>query len=80
MGDNNAVQSSNNAYNGSSKLSSTPTATSNDIVRTFESLVRKSSRLFGSLRDLPQFGKFWSNHFQKTFEVYTKVSPSLQTK
>lgn len=48
-------------------------AIASEIVKNFESLVRKSSRLFGSLRDLPQFGKYWSAHFQKTFEVYTKV-------
>jgi hypothetical protein len=61
----------NNSIGG--KQSIITSGASNDIVRTFEALVRKSSRLFGSLRDLPQFGKFWSNHFQKTFEVYTKL-------
>lgn len=58
-------------HNGKGGSSSAVTI---EIVKNFESLVRKSSRLFGSLRDLPQFGKYWSNHFQKTFEVYTKVS------
>lgn len=57
-------------HNGKAVASS---AIATEIVKNFESLVRKSSRLFGSLRDLPQFGKYWSNHFQKTFEVYTKV-------
>lgn len=58
-------------HNNGKAVASSAIAT--EIVKNFESLVRKSSRLFGSLRDLPQFGKYWSNHFQKTFEVYTKV-------
>jgi hypothetical protein len=57
-------------HNGKAVASS---AIASEIVKNFESLVRKSSRLFGSLRDLPQFGKYWSAHFQKTFEVYTKL-------
>lgn len=43
------------------------------ICAGFASLMERSQELFTGLRELPQFGKEWKQHFQATFEVYTKL-------
>ncbi|KAJ2064172.1 hypothetical protein GGI17_001217 [Coemansia sp. S146] len=45
-----------------------------EIVEEFEYLLEKSQQLFSGLSDLPEIGsKYWMPHFQRTFEVYTKL-------
>ncbi|KAJ2156925.1 hypothetical protein GGF46_004862 [Coemansia sp. RSA 552] len=45
-----------------------------EIVEEFEYLLEKSQQLFAGLSDLPEIGsKYWLPHFQRTFEVYTKL-------
>ncbi|KAJ1935299.1 hypothetical protein EC988_008527, partial [Linderina pennispora] len=45
-----------------------------EIVEEFEYLLEKSQQLFAGLRDLPEIGsKFWQPHFQRTFDVYTRL-------
>ncbi|KAJ2374129.1 hypothetical protein IW150_003276, partial [Coemansia sp. RSA 2607] len=45
-----------------------------EIVEEFEYLLEKSQQLFSGLGDLPEIGsKYWMPHFQRTFEVYTKL-------
>ncbi|KAJ2741566.1 hypothetical protein GGI20_005102 [Coemansia sp. BCRC 34301] len=56
-------------------LSPTQTAERDkEIVEEFEYLLEKSQQLFSGLSDLPEIGsKYWMPHFQRTFEVYTKL-------
>ncbi|KAI9471544.1 hypothetical protein LPJ55_002136 [Coemansia sp. RSA 990] len=45
-----------------------------ELVEEFEYLLEKSQQLFSGLSDLPEIGsKYWQPHFQRTFEVYTKL-------
>ncbi|KAJ1725971.1 hypothetical protein LPJ61_005512 [Coemansia biformis] len=45
-----------------------------EIVEEFEYLLEKSQQLFTGISDLPEIGsKYWLPHFQRTFEVYTKL-------
>ncbi|KAJ1966203.1 hypothetical protein GGI12_000225 [Dipsacomyces acuminosporus] len=45
-----------------------------ETVEEFEYLLEKSQQLFTGLKDLPEIGsKYWLPHFQRTFEVYTKL-------
>ncbi|KAJ1809980.1 hypothetical protein LPJ75_004289, partial [Coemansia sp. RSA 2598] len=45
-----------------------------EVVEEFEYLLEKSQQLFSGLSDLPEIGsKYWMPHFQRTFEVYTKL-------
>ncbi|KAJ2312837.1 hypothetical protein IWW52_004745 [Coemansia sp. RSA 2704] len=45
-----------------------------EIVEEFQYLLEKSQQLFSGLSDLPEIGsKYWQPHFQRTFEVYTKL-------
>ncbi|KAJ2860359.1 hypothetical protein GGI22_002734, partial [Coemansia erecta] len=45
-----------------------------DLVEEFEYLLEKSQQLFLGLSDLPEIGsKYWMPHFQRTFEVFTKL-------
>ncbi|KAI8142493.1 hypothetical protein BJV82DRAFT_144101 [Fennellomyces sp. T-0311] len=46
------------------------------LVEEFQYLLEKSQSLFSGLRDLPPTGSHrqWRPYFEKTFEVYTKVS------
>ncbi|KAJ2896639.1 hypothetical protein GGI21_005025, partial [Coemansia aciculifera] len=45
-----------------------------ETVEEFEYLLEKSQQLFSGLSDLPEIGsKYWMPHFQRTFEVYTKL-------
>ncbi|KAJ2163411.1 hypothetical protein GGH15_004477 [Coemansia sp. RSA 562] len=45
-----------------------------ETVEEFQYLLEKSQHLFSGLSDLPEIGsKYWQPHFQRTFEVYTKL-------
>ncbi|KAF9360303.1 hypothetical protein BGX26_009882 [Mortierella sp. AD094] len=45
------------------------------VVEEFQYLLEKSQQLFAGLRDLPPTGaKQWQPYFQKTFEIFSKVS------
>ncbi|KAJ2707195.1 hypothetical protein H4R19_004932 [Coemansia spiralis] len=45
-----------------------------EIVEEFEYLLEKSQQLFTGLGELPEIGsKHWLPHFQRTFEVYTRL-------
>ncbi|PIA13680.1 hypothetical protein COEREDRAFT_83283 [Coemansia reversa NRRL 1564] len=45
-----------------------------ELVEEFEYLLEKSQQLFSGLSELPEIGsKYWLPHFQRTFEVYTKL-------
>ncbi|KAJ1664871.1 hypothetical protein IW140_003942 [Coemansia sp. RSA 1813] len=45
-----------------------------ELVEEFEYLLEKSQQLFLGLSDLPEIGsKYWMPHFQRTFEVFTKL-------
>ncbi|KAJ2122248.1 hypothetical protein IW147_003544 [Coemansia sp. RSA 720] len=45
-----------------------------ETVEEFQYLLEKSQQLFSGLSDLPEIGsKYWQPHFQRTFEVYTKL-------
>ncbi|KAJ2707048.1 hypothetical protein FB645_001024 [Coemansia sp. IMI 203386] len=45
-----------------------------EVVEEFEYLLEKSQQLFSGLSDLPEIGsKYWMPHFQRTFEVYTRL-------
>lgn len=47
---------------------------SREIFRHFESLLDKSQKSFDKLRDLPPYGNSrWDHHFQKAFQVYSKL-------
>ncbi|KAI9297046.1 hypothetical protein K502DRAFT_288547 [Neoconidiobolus thromboides FSU 785] len=44
------------------------------IVEEFQYLLEKSQQLFAGLRELsPVSGRQWQTHFQRTFEIYTKL-------
>ncbi|KAJ2505426.1 hypothetical protein H4217_009231, partial [Coemansia sp. RSA 1939] len=45
-----------------------------EVVEEFEYLLEKSQQLFLGLSELPEIGsKYWMPHFQRTFEVFTKL-------
>ncbi|KAI9502301.1 protein SCAI, partial [Coemansia spiralis] len=45
-----------------------------ELVEEFEYLLEKSQQLFLGISDLPEIGsKYWMPHFQRTFEVFTKL-------
>ncbi|KAJ2758618.1 hypothetical protein IWQ57_006779, partial [Coemansia nantahalensis] len=45
-----------------------------EIVEEFEYLLEKSQQLFTGLGELPEIGsRYWLPHFQRTFEVYTRL-------
>ena len=49
-----------------------PTSSSK-IVQEFQYLLEKSQQLFIALRELSPSGRNWQPHFQRTFEVYTRL-------
>ena len=49
------------------------TASPTKIVQEFQYLLEKSQQLFIALRELSPSGRNWQPHFQRTFEVYTRL-------
>ncbi|KAJ3051659.1 hypothetical protein HK097_007336 [Rhizophlyctis rosea] len=50
-----------------------PNPAASKTAEEFQYLLEKSQQLFAGLRDLPPTGRTWQPHFQRTFEVYTKL-------
>ncbi|KAJ3035830.1 hypothetical protein HDV00_003365 [Rhizophlyctis rosea] len=50
-----------------------PNPNATKTAEEFQYLLEKSQQLFAGLRDLPPTGRTWQPHFQRTFEVYTKL-------
>jgi len=44
------------------------------VCEEFVQLLERSQQLFAGLRDIPMFGKQWEPYFQRTFDIYTRVS------
>jgi hypothetical protein len=44
-----------------------------DLMIEFRYLLEKSQQLFVGLKELPPTGRSWQPHFQRTFEVYTRL-------
>ncbi|KAL2916941.1 hypothetical protein HK105_203373 [Polyrhizophydium stewartii] len=49
------------------------------VVEEFQLLLQKSHQLFAGLRELPPTGRSWQSHYQRTFEVFTKIWKYQQT-
>ncbi len=44
-----------------------------DVQVVFSGLLDRAFQLFSGLRELPPFGSRWQQHFNRTFESFTRL-------